>query len=108
MIHVAHFIAISCYAAAAALAAAPFARPVRAPVNGVLAEQAEAIEHFSRALMNEFLHEPTVRLRAAAGNGVGLGIIDAARYLFALDNGGESAEANSTLQREAQLLEDRK
>lgn len=37
MIHVAHFIAISCYAAAAALAAAPFARPVRAPVNGVLA-----------------------------------------------------------------------
>jgi len=72
------------------------------------AEQAEAIEHFSRALMNKFLHEPTVRLRAAAGNGVGLGIIDAARYLFALDNGGESAEANSTLQREAQLLEDRK
>lgn len=37
MIHVAHFIAISCYAAAAALAAAPFARPVRAPVKGVLA-----------------------------------------------------------------------
>lgn len=37
MIHVAHFIAISCYAAAAALAAAPFARPVRAPVKWVLA-----------------------------------------------------------------------
>jgi HemX protein len=36
MIHVAHFVAISCYAAAAALAAAPLARPVRAPVNGVL------------------------------------------------------------------------
>lgn len=37
MIHIAHFMAISCYAAAAALAAAPFARPVRAPVNAVLA-----------------------------------------------------------------------
>lgn len=37
MIHVAHFIAISCYVAAAALAAAPFARPLRAPVKGVLA-----------------------------------------------------------------------
>ena len=36
MIHVAHFFAISCYAAAAALAAVPFARPVRAPVNSVL------------------------------------------------------------------------
>jgi hypothetical protein len=35
--------------------------------------------------MNKFLHEPSVRLRAAAGNGRGLGIVDAARYLFALD-----------------------
>lgn len=45
----------------------------------------EAIEHFSRSLMNKFLHEPSVRLRAAAGNGRGLGIVDAARYLFALE-----------------------
>jgi glutamyl-tRNA reductase len=48
--------------------------------------QREAIEHFSRSLMNKFLHEPSVRLRAAAGNGRGLGIVDAARYLFALDD----------------------
>lgn len=46
--------------------------------------QREAIEHFSRSLMNKFLHEPTVRLRAAAANGRGLGVVDAARYLFAL------------------------
>ncbi len=45
----------------------------------------EAIEHFSRALMNKFLHEPSVRLRAAAANGRGLGIVDATRYLFGLD-----------------------
>jgi glutamyl-tRNA reductase len=49
-------------------------------------EQAEAIEHFSRSLMNKFLHEPSVRLRAAAANGRGLGVVDAARYLFALEN----------------------
>lgn len=36
MIAIAHFIAISCYLGAAALAAVPFARPVKAPLNGVL------------------------------------------------------------------------
>ena len=49
------------------------------------AEQAEAIEHFSKSLMNKFLHEPSVRLKAAAANGRGLGVVDAARYLFALE-----------------------
>jgi glutamyl-tRNA reductase len=44
----------------------------------------EAIEHFSKALMNKFLHEPSVRLRAAAANGRGLGVVDALRYLFDL------------------------
>ena len=47
--------------------------------------QRVAVEHFSQSLMNKFLHEPTVRLRAAAANGRGLGVVDAARYLFALD-----------------------
>jgi len=47
-------------------------------------DQRAALEHFSRALMNKFLHEPSVRLRAAAANGRGLAIVDAARYLFAL------------------------
>jgi glutamyl-tRNA reductase len=48
-------------------------------------DQAEAIEHFSKSLMNKFLHEPSVRLKAAAANGRGLGVVDAARYLFALE-----------------------
>jgi glutamyl-tRNA reductase len=52
----------------------------------------EAIEHFSRALMNKFLHEPSVRLRAAAANGRGLGVVDALRYLFDL----RAADAAST------------
>ena len=52
----------------------------------------EAVEHFSRALMNKFLHEPSVRLRAAAANGRGLGVVDALRYLFDL----RAADAEGT------------
>jgi len=44
------------------------------------------VEQMSRTLMNKFLHGPTVRLRAAAANGRGLGIVDAVRYLFGLDD----------------------
>jgi glutamyl-tRNA reductase len=51
--------------------------------------QRDAVEQLSRSLMNKFLHEPSVRLRAAAANGRGLGVVDAARYLFAVDAGGE-------------------
>ena len=54
------------------------------------AEQRGTLEHFSRALMNKFLHEPSVRLKAAAANGRGLGVVDAARYLFALEERGGS------------------
>src|SRR6185503_12469478 len=48
-------------------------------------EQRAVVEELSRTLMNKFLHEPSVRLRAAAANGRGLGVVDAARYLFALE-----------------------
>lgn len=72
MIHVAPFIAISCYVAAAALAAAPFARPLRAPVEGVIA-------------------------RAAAENGHGLGISDAARYPLALSERPEATETTRSI-----------
>jgi glutamyl-tRNA reductase len=48
-------------------------------------EQRDGVERLSQSLMNKFMHEPTVRLRAAAANGRGLGVVDAARYLFALD-----------------------
>ncbi len=47
--------------------------------------QRAVIEQFAQSLTNKFLHEPSVRLRAAAANGRGLGVVDAARYLFALE-----------------------
>ena len=59
-------------------------------------EQRAAVEHLSQSLMNKFLHEPTVRLRAAAANGRGLGIVDAARYLFALDDRRAPADDTGT------------
>jgi glutamyl-tRNA reductase len=43
------------------------------------------IEELSKTLMNKFLHSPTVRLRAAAANGRGLGVVDTVRYLFGLE-----------------------
>lgn len=50
------------------------------------------VEELSRSLMNKFLHEPTVRLRAAAANGRGLGVVDAVRYLFGLEREPPSAD----------------
>ena len=54
-------------------------------IDGLTGEQVKGLESFSKSLMNKFLHEPSVRLRAAAANGRGLGVVDAARYLFALE-----------------------
>jgi glutamyl-tRNA reductase len=47
------------------------------------------VEELSRSLMNKFLHEPSVRLRAAAANGRGLGVVDTVRYLFGLERSGD-------------------
>jgi glutamyl-tRNA reductase len=55
------------------------------------------VEQLSRSLMNKFLHGPTVRLRAAVANGRGLGIVDAVRYLFGLD---EESDANERSDRD--------
>lgn len=54
-------------------------------------EQRAIVEQFAQSLTNKFLHEPSVRLRGAAANGRGLGVVDAARYLFALDQQGAAS-----------------
>jgi ABC-type uncharacterized transport system permease subunit len=66
MIAIAHFIAISCYVGATALAAAPFARPVKAPVAGVIAVLAAGIIAHGSAL-------PAFGVRAGAVPLTGLG-----------------------------------
>jgi len=57
------------------------------------------VEELSRTLMNKFLHEPTVRLRAAASNGRGLGVVDTVRYLFGLEPRGAAGDEPSDTSR---------
>jgi glutamyl-tRNA reductase len=60
-----------------------------------------AIERLSQAMMNKFLHEPSVRLKAAAANGRGLGIVDAARYLFGLETARKDETSGATPESES-------
>ena len=60
MIAIAHFVAISCYIGAAALAAVPFARPVAAPVNGVLGLLAAGVAAHTVALIDFALRSSSV------------------------------------------------
>jgi ABC-type uncharacterized transport system permease subunit len=66
MIVVAHFVAISFYLAAAALAALPFARRVSAPVNGVIATLILGISAHAVALL-------TFARESGSGSVTGLG-----------------------------------
>ena len=64
------------------------------------------VEELSRSLMNKFLHDPTVRLRSAAANGRGLGIVDAVRYLFGLERAApDRASADDGQEDEQTALE---
>jgi glutamyl-tRNA reductase len=99
----------------AGLAAVPVLKEMRARMDSLRAQELAdalrrlehlapadraAVEELARTLMNKFLHEPSVRLRAAAADGQGLGVVDAARYLFGLDRPAESPrEAALTLSR---------
>ena len=48
-------------------------------------EQHEAVEHLTRSLVNKLLHEPTIRLKDAAGSARGELYVDVATALFGLD-----------------------
>ena len=57
-----------------------------------------AIDALTRSLVNKVLHAPTARLRDAAGNGRGTGVLDTVRYLFELDReprGGDDSGEGS-------------
>ena len=48
-------------------------------------EDRAEIEHFSHALLNKFLHQPTVVLKEAAHAGRGYGLLEALKRLFGLE-----------------------
>src|SRR5262249_50867307 len=65
-------------------------------------EDRAAVEELSRTLMNKFLHEPSVRLRAAAADARGLGAVDMARYLFGLEQSEVTREESYTTSGDAE------
>jgi glutamyl-tRNA reductase len=48
-------------------------------------QEKSELEHFSQALLNKFLHQPTIALKAAAQAGRGYGLLDALKRLFGLE-----------------------
>ena len=61
--------------------------------------QRATVEQLARSLMNKFMHQPSVRLRAAAANGLGLGVVETMRYLFALEGTEAGGDRSVTDQR---------
>jgi glutamyl-tRNA reductase len=43
------------------------------------------VEQFSQALLNKFLHQPTIALKKAAEEGRGYGLLEAVRRLFGME-----------------------
>lgn len=60
-------------------------------------EDQAAIDALTKSLLNKLLHSPTVRLRQAAGNGRGTGVLDTVRYLFDLDAAAGHSEPEEDL-----------
>jgi glutamyl-tRNA reductase len=87
----------------AALAAVPTIRDLRDHAERIRAReveraaarleatglQREALEALTRGLVNKLLHAPVARLRAQEDREQGLATLEAARALFALDDGGD-------------------
>lgn len=66
-----------------ALRAAEFERAAR-HLGHLSPEDRARVEQLSHALLNKFLHQPTVALKAAAEEGRGYGLLEALRRLFGL------------------------
>jgi glutamyl-tRNA reductase len=58
----------------------------RARLDGLDPRQREAVEALTRGLVNKLLHEPTVRLKDAAGSPRGDRLAETLRALFGLDD----------------------
>ena len=67
-----------------ALRTAELERALR-QLNHLSPEDRARVEQFSQALLNKFMHHPTVALKAAAEEGRGYGLLEALRKLFGLE-----------------------
>ncbi len=66
--------------------ASPSSHARRALVASLSDEQRDALESLTRALVAKVLHEPTVRLKDAAGSEAGERLASSVRHLFDLDD----------------------
>ncbi len=57
--------------------------------------QRASLEDFSRRLLNKLLHDPTVRLKTGAAGPDGEALIQAARFLYGLDQGPSDPDLES-------------
>jgi glutamyl-tRNA reductase len=53
-------------------------------------EDRAQIEQFSHALLNKFLHHPTIALKQAAASGRGYGLLESLKKLFGLERGDDA------------------
>jgi len=65
--------------------ATELARALR-QLGALSAEDRARVEQFSQSLMNKFLHQPTIALKAAAEEGRGYGLLEALRRLFGMES----------------------
>lgn len=66
------------------LRAAELERALR-QLGALSPEDRARVEQFSQSLMNKFLHQPTLALKAAAEEGRGYGLLEALRRLFGME-----------------------
>ena len=66
------------------LRAAELERALR-QLSALSPEDRARVEQFSQSLMNKFLHQPTLALKAAAEEGHGYGLLEALRRLFGME-----------------------
>lgn len=64
----------------------------RAALRHLSAEDLDTVDHLTRRVLAKLLHMPTARLRDAAAAGHEDGILDAMRYLFALEARADRAD----------------
>lgn len=67
-----------------AIRALEFERAIRR-FRSLPPEDQEQLDQFSRALLNKFLHQPTMALKAAADRGRAYGLLEALKELFGLE-----------------------
>jgi glutamyl-tRNA reductase len=60
-------------------------------LRGLSSDELRAVDHLTRQLLAKVLHDPTARLRQAAAAGAD-DVVDAARYLFGLDEPTEETK----------------